>query len=155
MKSIMKSNGGAMPQPFSGIIDNFLHNNLSRFLDDDFWGSGSNALVNRAPVNIRETDKTYELDLMAPGLKKEDFRIRMDNKVLTVAFERKEENKEEDQNGKVLRSEFRHESFSRSFNLGDTVDPSGITARYADGILHLVLPKKEEAQRMTREITIE
>jgi HSP20 family protein len=105
-------------------------------------------------VNVQETDKSYEMDLVAPGLKKEDFKISVNGDMLTVAFEHKEENNQENKEEGWLRREFRMQSFSRSFSLDDSVDMNKIAASYKDGLLHLSLPKKEGAQRINRTIEI-
>jgi HSP20 family protein len=94
------------------------------------------------------------MEIVAPGLRKEDFHISMDNKLLTVSFEHKEEDKQEDKQSGYLRQEYRQQSFSRSFNLDDTVDTDKISAQYKDGVLHVSLPKKEGAQRITKNIEI-
>jgi HSP20 family protein len=138
--------------PFGGLVDSVLQNSLSRFLDDDFWGFGG--LSSRVPVNIRETDKTYEMEVVAPGLKKEDFRVSMDNNTLSVSFEHQEEDKQEDNRAGYLRREYRQQAFSRSFTLDDTVDAEKISAQYMDGVLHLSLPKKEGAQRIIKNIQV-
>lgn len=158
MNTIVKRNNGGVQKTapsFSGLVDQIFQDNLSRFFDDDFWGfNGLNRKAN-VPVNVRETDKAYEMELVAPGLKKEDFRINVSNDMLTVSFEHKEENNEQGKDGGWLRREYRTQSFTRSFNLDDTVDTNGIAARYNDGILHLTLPKKEEAQKLSRQIDIQ
>lgn len=162
MANIMKrthGNGGGTTgsmMPFGGLVDNVLQSTLNRFFDDDFWGfNGLSASGNQVPVNIRETDKTYEMELVAPGLKKENFHVSMDNNLLTISFEHKEENKQENKGSGYLRQEYRMQSFSRSFNLDDTVDADKISAQYRDGVLHLTLPKKEGAQRIAKNIEIQ
>lgn len=137
--------------PF-GLMDQFFQNSLSRFFDD----GSSSSFFNRqqVPVNIEETDKSYELEFLAPGLKKEDFKISLDNDNLTVAFEHKEEDRQEKRNGKWLRQEFRMQSFRRSFKLDDTVNPDQVTAKYEDGVLRLSLPKKEGQQKVTKNIQV-
>jgi HSP20 family protein len=154
MNTIMKKTNGNVPAAtFSGMVDKIFQNNLSRFFDDDFWGfNGVERSVN-VPVNIRETDKSYELDLVAPGLKKEDFKVNLNGEVLTVSFEHEEKNEQAD-NGGWLRKEYKARSFSRSFTLDETLDAGKITAQYSDGILHLTLPKKEGAQSVSRTIEI-
>lgn len=159
MANIMKRNTGnsnlattGSLMPFGGLVDNILHQSLNRFFDDDFWGF--NGVNSRVPVNIRETDKSYELEVMAPGLKKEDFNVNMDKNILTVSFEHKEEDKQENKDEGYLRQEYRMQSFSRSFSLDDTVDAEKISAQYRDGVLHISLPKKEGAQRITKNIEI-
>ena len=97
-----------------------------------------------APVNIRETENAYAVELMAPGLKKEDFNIELDNDLLTISSEVKTE-KTEQEEGKYTRKEFSYISFRRSFTLPETVNAEDINAAYQDGILKITLPKKEEA----------
>lgn len=104
-------------------------------------------------VNIRENEENFLLDLAAPGLKKEDFKINLDNNVLTISSEMKEEN--EEKNEKFTRREFYFNSFSRSFTLPKTIDLDKIKADYKDGILSIALPKREEAKvAINREIAI-
>lgn len=157
MTSLMKrSNGhGNMPATsFSGLVDKIFHENVSRFFDDDFWSfSGVEHAVN-VPANIRETGISYEMDLAAPGLRKEDFKVNVNGDMLTISVEKKEENNQQQEDEGWLHKEYSLQSFSRSFNIDDTVDADRITARYSDGILHLTLPKKEGAQRITRNIEI-
>ncbi len=156
MTTIMKrENGNATtPSTFTGLVDQLLQDNLTRFFNDDFWGFGG---VNRSvqvPVNVRETNNTYEMELVAPGLKKEDLKLNVSGDMLTVSFEHKEENKQGSEQEGWLKQEYRHQSFSRSFNLDDTIDANKISAKYQDGILHLSLPKKENAQKISKTIEI-
>ena len=149
---IKRRNGrGEMPTPtISGLVDQIFQNNLSRFFNDDIWSDGMRQP--NVPVNVHETDKTYELELVAPGLRKEDFKLNVHGDMLTVSFEHSEENKEEKNNW--IRQEYKMQSFTRSFNLDDSIDVAKISARYSEGILHLTLPKKENAQRISRNIEI-
>ncbi len=152
MTSIIKKENGRQPASFGNVVDQIFQNNLSRFFDDTFWGF--NGLErNRIPVNIRETDKEYEMQLVAPGLKKEDFHLNVTGDTLTVSFEHKQE--EETGNEGWLQQEFRKQSFSRSFQLGDTIDTRNIKARYDNGILYLVLPKNEKSQKLSTSIKVE
>lgn len=155
--SIIKTNNGGSKMPartYSNWIDHLFQDNLNRFFNDDFWGfSGLERQVN-VPVNLKETDKTYEMELVAPGLKKEDFKLNVSNDMLTVSFEQKEENTEENKNEGWLRREYQMQSFSRSFNLDDTVDVNKISASYNNGILCLTLPKKENAQKLSKTIEV-
>ena len=96
------------------------------------------------PVNIKETEQEFTLELIAPGLKKEDFNIELDNDLLTVSAEIKSE-KTEQEEGKFTRREFSFSSFKRSFSLPETIKEEGINASYQNGILAITLPKKEEA----------
>jgi HSP20 family protein len=106
------------------------------------------------PVNLRETDKSYEMSLIAPGLKKEDFRLNVTNELLTISYEQKTEQNSENKEDRWLRKEYKMESFSRSFNLDDSVDVDNISASYDNGILHLTLPKKENARRISKTINV-
>ncbi len=124
------------------------HSNTFPNVMDEFfkdWMGGSQ-LVNRAvpPVNIKEADSYFAVELVAPGLKKEDFNIEVENGLLTISSETKAEKMQEE--GKYTRREYTHTSFKRAFTLPETVNEDGIDANYADGILTLTLPKKEEAQ---------
>lgn len=155
--NIIKRNNGTTTVParqFNSWVDQLLHDNLNRFFNDDFWGfSGINQHVN-VPVNLRETDKTYEMSLVAPGLRKEDFRLNVTDNLLTISYEQKEEQNDQNKEQGWLRKEYRMQSFSRSFTLDDTVDVNKVSASYDNGILHLTLPKKESAQRLTKTIEI-
>ncbi len=137
---------------------NVVKRNPRNFFMDEFfkdWNGGSQ-LAHRAvaPVNIKETDGAYSIALVAPGLKKEDFSIEVDNSVLGIGYEAKAE-KNEQEEGKFTRREFVSASFKRSFTLPETINEEEINAVYADGILTLTLPKKEEAQpKAKRLITI-
>lgn len=104
-------------------------------------------------VNIRETEESFMLDMAAPGLKKEDFKINLDNNVLTISSELKTES--EEKNERFVRKEFYFNAFDRSFTLPKTVDLEKIKADYKDGILSIALPKREEAKvAINREISI-
>jgi HSP20 family protein len=125
---------------------------ISRFWDeDDFfnrnlnWGLSNFADVNTTmpAVNIRETDKAYEVQMAAPGMKKEDFKIELENNILTISSERTEEH-QDDEKEKYSRREFSYESFQRSFTLPkEVVDEDKIEAHYKDGVLRLLIPKKK------------
>jgi HSP20 family protein len=124
------------------------HSNGSPTVMDEIfkdWRGGSQ-LQNRniPPVNVKETDKAFTVELVAPGLNKEDFSIEVNNGLLTISSEIKTE-KTEQEEGKFTRREFTQTSFKRSFTLPETVDEEAINAAYTNGILQLTLPKKEEA----------
>jgi HSP20 family protein len=152
---IRKQNGSspAQTRSLSSWVDQLFQDNLSRFFNDDPWMS-SGTQMHRVPVNLRETAKTYEMELVAPGLKKEDFRIQVSNESLTVSFDHEEKKEEGKEDEGWIRREYRNESFSRTFHLDDTVDATKIEADYNNGILHVCLPKKENAQKITRSIQV-
>jgi len=95
-------------------------------------------------VNIKETDNDFEVEMAVPGMKKEDFEIKLENNVLCISSEKKNEIEKNDD--KYSRKEFSYQSFSRSFSLPDLVDDDKIKAKYESGILYVTIPKKEEAK---------
>jgi HSP20 family protein len=110
-------------------------------------------LVSRVPaVNIAETEGDFQIELAVPGLKKEDFKISVDKNILNISAEKKNENVQEGK--KYSKREYSYTSFVRSFTLPDTIDHSKIDAAYTDGILSLVIAKKEEAKIQSREIAV-
>ncbi len=157
MKSIIKTNNGNTTMPartVSNWMDQIFQDNLNRFFNDDFWGfNGLNHQVN-VPVNVRDTDKSYEMSLVAPGLRKEDFKLNVTAELLTISYEQKEECNEENEKEGWLRKEYKMQSFSRSFALDDSVDTDKISASYDNGILHLSLPKKDNARRFSKSIEV-
>jgi len=153
MTNIIKKENGR-PATFGSVVDQLFQTNLNRYFDDRFWGFNGLQHGASVPVNVRETDKTYELEVVAPGLRKEDFQLQLAGDALTVSFEHKEE-KNEKEGDRWLRREYRSQSFARTFTLDDTVDAGKATARYDNGVLFLTLPKKEQAQRVSRNIEIQ
>jgi HSP20 family protein len=97
-------------------------------------------------VNVREDDDAYKIEVAAPGLKKDDFKISYDNGRLTISSEYK--NEVEDKEGeKITRREFSYQSFQRSFTVAENVvDAEKIAANYDSGILYLTLPKRDEVK---------
>jgi HSP20 family protein len=102
-------------------------------------------------VNIKEDNDKFVLEMAAPGMKKNDFHINVEKDVLTISSEHKEEKEEKKEN--YARREFYYNTFSRSFNLPENINLEGIKADYKNGILNIVLPKKEET-KVSREIKI-
>ena len=138
------------PNAFNGFIEEiFNHNNGPRFFRDqpahEHW--------NNIPVNVKENEASFSIDVVAPGIAKEDFSIQVNDKTLTISFEQKEAEQKED--AKWLRKEFKVRSFKRSFTLGEKVDAEKIAASYNQGILTLELPKKEAAIVTNRNISIQ
>lgn len=147
-----KNGNENMPATFSGLVDQIFQDNLGRFFNDESWGFTGLTHNTPVPVNIHETGNTYEMELVVPGINKENLKLDVGDGMLTVSFEQQEEKKQEDQNW--LRSDYRTHSFTRSFKLDDKIDADNITAKYNDGILYLTLPKKPEAQRVSKTIAI-
>jgi HSP20 family protein len=122
-------------------VDNFFRN---RLFGPSLLDIESDLLEGRitAPLaNITETKKEFKVDLSAPGLKKDDFRVELEDGALVVSAEKKEETKEDTEN--YRRREFSYNSFSRSFQLPENVEEEKINARYENGMLHISIPKKE------------
>jgi HSP20 family protein len=140
--SIIKTNGHTFPTVPSLFND---------FLTRDFWNWGlenSSLTGTTVPsVNIKETNNHFEVEMAAPGMKKEDFSIELDGNLLTITSEK--ENKQEEKEGdRYTRREFSYQAFTRSFQLPkEVVDADKIEAKYEDGVLNLVIPKKEEAKQ--------
>jgi HSP20 family protein len=99
-------------------------------------------------VNIKETNKDFNLDFVAPGFKKEDFKVSVDHSVLTISAEKEEEKSEE--NKRFTRKEFFYNSFSRSFSLPESVNAEKIDAKYEEGILKLNVPKLVESKSLPK-----
>ena len=123
------------PNAISDAFQNFFDNDFVDF----FNRKGMDPLA-----NILEHADAFELDLAAPGLKKDDFKIHLENNVLTISSEIRDEKEEEEKN--YTRKEFHYSSFSRSFTLPRTVDLDMIKADYENGILKVMLPKKDDAR---------
>lgn len=121
------------------------------------WGLSNNSTTNTTipAVNIREDNNSFVVEMAAPGMKKDDFKIELDGNKLTISSER-ENNYEEKEGEKYAKREFSYQSFQRTFQLQkEVVDIEKIEAKYENGLLHLVIPKKEEAkQRPPRMIKI-
>lgn len=121
---------------------------MSRFFNDDWFDMPARGLDGGSlpAVNVKEEEEQFVVELAAPGMKKEDFKVEVNHDVLTISSERKEEHTEGEEKGGYTRREFSYQSFQRSFTLPKTVDAEHISARYEDGVLHLHVPKREEAK---------
>src|SRR5688500_17951800 len=124
--SLIKRNGNSFPS----IVDEMLENNffMPRLFNNPLLKSG---MIPQS--NIVEEEKEFKIELSAPGLKKDDFKIDVDNGVLTVSCEKEEENT--DKNKKYRMREYAYQSFSRSFQLPDNIKEEDINAKYTDGVL--------------------
>ena len=135
-------------------IPSFIDNLFSRDWMD--WSNLNFSSTNTTlpAVNVRESENEYELEVAAPGMKKDSFKVNLDKDQLTISSEWKDEKKEKD--GDYTRREFSYQSFQRSFTIPDNlVDGEKISAKYNDGILNIKLPKREEAKpKPAREIKI-
>jgi HSP20 family protein len=130
-----------------GLVDDFLGSDFPSVFFN--WGRESSVPA----VNILENKDEYRIEVAAPGLKKDDFKIDLDNMILTISSEKEE--KKEDQEDRYMCREFSYRSFSRSFSLPGTVSADKISAQHNEGILTVIIPKKEEAkEKPVRQIKI-
>jgi HSP20 family protein len=122
---------------------------LSDFFDNEKFFD-SDWLKNRGlpAVNVKETEKNYEIEVSAPGRSKKDFKISAENGILTISSEQKEEREEKEKD--YTRKEFSYSSFTRSFTLPENANEEEIKANYADGILKLDVAKKVVGQPKTK-----
>ena len=116
------------------------------------WGKDAQNSFTAVPANIHETKDGYHVELSAPGRNKEDFKVNLDNGLLTISFEKKEEAENKDY--KTIRKEFSLKSFKRSFSLDEKINTAAIQAKYENGVLKVYLPKKEEAAVAPQQIAI-
>lgn len=139
-EAIMATNALIKPGLFPATMDDF-------FKPWNEWfdrGSLPRAVTVPA-VNVTENEQNYSVSVAAPGLKKEDFKIDLSGNVLSISAEKEEEKEEKE--GKYNRKEYNYSSFSRSFTLPEEVNREQIEAKYEDGVLKLVLSKKEEVKK--------
>ena len=151
--SLTKFNGnGTLPS----LLDDFVSKDMED-LQVWSWPFTTRSRVGSVipSVNIREDQDNFYLEVAAPGMKKKDFNVMLDNGRLTISTERKEEHEEQGNKERYMKREFSFHAFSRSFWLPDTCEQDRIEARYTDGVLHLTVPKKEEAKpKAPRQIKI-
>ena len=120
------------------------------FFNDSFI---SDRMVTRVPAaNISETSDHFHVELAAPGLKKEDFKLNLDKNMLSISVKQRSENNDDQKN--YSKREYSYSSFVRSFTLPETADDNSIEAEYTDGILKINIAKKEEAKSVRRQIEV-
>ncbi|MBW6479979.1 MAG: Hsp20/alpha crystallin family protein [Bacteroidales bacterium] len=131
-----------------GFFEDFFGKDLMPDLFED------RASMSVPAVNVLEDPDNFKIEVAAPGLEKKDFKIDLDNNVLTISSE-KEYKHEEEKDGKYMRREFAYASFKRSFTLPESVDADKIKANYKEGLLYINIPKREEAkQKPPKQISI-
>lgn len=130
------------------LVDEFFGKDLLGNIIDGFTG------VNMPAVNIVEEKDDFRIEVAAPGLDKKDFKIDLNNNVLTISSEKNDEKEEKSE--RFMRREFSYSSFKRSFTLPETAQVDKIVANHKNGILQITIPKKEEARvKPPRQIAIE
>ena len=133
-----KRNASSLPI-FPSWVDNLFESGMGTGFLSNF-----NTGMTLPAVNIKENTDEFFLEIAVPGMKKSDFNIDIDNKILSISSETKEEHEEKEEN--YTRREFGYSSFKRTFTLPDTIASDKINAQYKDGILTVHLPKREEAK---------
>ncbi len=137
--SLIKSNFPSWPS----LVDFFDDDRLKfRFNNGDWMPA----------VNVIDNEGEYEIEVAAPGLKKEDFNVTVKNNVLTITGKTEKEEEEKDRN--FTRREFSYKSFTKSFTLPEDADPDDIDAKYKDGVLKLMVKKTEKALPPKKEVKI-
>jgi HSP20 family protein len=112
----------------------------------DWFGGVQKSSFSFPVINIKETKENYQLELAMPGIKKEDFKIELEDKLISIALENKQESQEKNENFKYTRREFVYSSFKKTFSIPDDVNAESISALYENGILNITLPKVEKEE---------
>ena len=144
--SLIKRHNGHTPAVSTLWSDFF---DSDRFFTNPFFTKNEEWLP---AVNVIETEKNYEIELAAPGYKKDDFKVKVENGILNISAETKEEKEEKNKN--FTRREFSCSSFSRSFTLPENSSEDKIQAKYDNGVLRLTLAKKEMTAVKRKEIAV-
>jgi HSP20 family protein len=135
---------------YPSLFDRFFENDLFDWSNRNY----SNTNTTLPSVNVKESVDDFEVEVAAPGFTKNDFKIELNHDLLTISSE-KEVNDETKEGQQFTQREFSYQSFSRSFTLPNSADSEKIGAKYENGILRIVIPKKEEAKpRPARKIAI-
>ena len=151
MKNLVRTNGNSFSS-IPSLLNDF-------FMDEWFDSSNRNwrsAGATLPSVNVRETNDDFLIDVAAPGMNRDDFKVELDNNILSISAELEVKNETSNDNEKYNRREFNYQSFQRSFSLPENkVEGAKISAKYKDGILHVTVPKSENAKiKPARRITI-
>lgn len=142
MKTLVRTNGSLFPAVPSLLDEFFGRDWLDSSLSN--WKSTGATLP---AVNVQETNDDFKIEVAAPGMKREDFKVELDNNVLTISSQQEESRDEKNQQGNYTRREFSYQSFQRSFSLPENqVKADKIAAQYVDGLLKITIPKVDEAK---------
>lgn len=145
----VKFNGVPFERTFTSLVDDFF-TEIPGLLKTEV--SKPN-IKGHAPVNITEHENEYQIEVVAPGYDKGDFKISVENNVLTISAEKKMEDQKE--TGKSIRKEFQLRSFKRTFTIDNKIDSEKISARFVNGILMVTLQRKEEAKAASKDIEVQ
>ena len=150
MKTLVRQNATLFPS-LPSLIEDFFNRDWA-----DSTLANRNYSATLPAVNVKETNENYLIEVAAPGMKRDEFKVELDNNVLTISSQHEEKHEEQDEARNYTRREFNYQAFQRSFTLPENqVEGEKISARYVDGILHIMVPKKEEAKlKPIKQITI-
>lgn len=150
--TLVKSNS-ALTHDRSNLFDDFLTRDFFNWGLSPFFNQSNATLPS---VNIRENNEAFLVEMAAPGMKKEDFKIELDNEVLKISSE-KESDTGTKEGERYTRREYSYQAFQRTFHLPKSiVDENLIQAQYENGILRVLIPKREEAKKQpARTITVQ
>ena len=136
MKTLVKANRSMFPQ-IPSVFDDLFVGEIFNWPFGKLTGN-----TNIPSVNVKETEKEYEMEVAAPGLDKRNFKVELDNNILVVSAKKENTTEEKNSRGEYTRREFSYETFNRSFQLPEgMVEKDKISAKYQNGILHVVIPK--------------
>ena len=139
MGTLTKANPNFLPE-LPSLFDDF-------FTRDFFQNMNNRGNQSLPAVNVLETEDSFDLEVAAPGMRKDDFKVELENNTLSISAEREEKDEEKNKRGNFTRREFHYQNFMRSFNLPENmVESDKITARYTDGVLKISIPKAEQAK---------
>lgn len=144
----VKLNRKPFEKTFNNLVDDFFSELPVLYKNDS-----NQQWKGFAPVNIKENESNYNIEVVAPGFEKADFNVHLDQNILTISAEKNNETKEDNEN--QIRREYNYRSIKRSFTLDEKIDAAGIEAKYINGVLILNLPKKEPVKAPAKEITIQ
>jgi len=147
--TFVKLNNKPTEKNFNSLIED-LWKGIPSTINNEF-----NSLFHKesVPVNIKETKDAYVLEVVAPGWDKNEIKVSLDDKILSISAEKK--NEVNDENSSYMRREFTSRSFKRSFTVDEKIDASNIQAKYENGVLTLNLPKMPEVKASSKEISIQ
>jgi HSP20 family protein len=145
MSNIQKRDQRVLYDPWRDFLD------VGNIFPTDFIRRSQ---TNLPAVNISEDDKSFCVDIVAPGFKKDDFKVNVEDDMLTISAEVKSEKSEEDKKRQYTRREYSYNSFTRSFKLPENAKDDNISADFNDGVLKLTIPKSEMQVKATKEIHV-
>jgi HSP20 family protein len=151
MKTLVKGNGSLFPG-----IPSLMEDFILRDLIDSSNGNWKSNGATLPAVNVGETNDAFTIEVAAPGMKRDDFHVELDNNVLMISANRENKKDEKKNDNLYTRREFSYESFQRSFSLPENrVEGDKISAKYKDGILYITVPKTEDAKvKPPKQITV-